>query len=108
MKTFLSKYYMIIIYILLALFFFKSCQACSKDRLLEFKEIEYEQYKDSITKCNNKLIVENNSLKDSLITYNLYIIELQDKINILKGSNQYFQNTNKILINTNSILTNKE
>ena len=33
---------------------------------------------------------------------------LNDKIDILKGSNKHYQQTNRILINTNRNLSNKE
>ena len=40
--------------------------------------------------------------------YRIEIEQLNDKIDILKGSNKHYQQTNRILINTNRNLSNKE
>jgi hypothetical protein len=106
--SFIKKYSQYIIIILLALFLLKNCQSCNKQRQLDYTIYNYEIVLDSMQFLNDKYMLENRDLRDSIGLYKLEVKMLNDKVDILKGSNKHYQQTNRILVNTNKNLSNKE
>ena len=106
--NFIKRYSQHIIIILLALFLLKNCQSCSKQRQLDYTIYNYEMVLDSMQFLNDKYMLENKDLRDSIGLYKLEVKMLNDKVDILKGSNKHYQQTNRILVNTNKNLSNKE
>lgn len=107
-KDFINKYSNIILIVLVCLFLLKNCQSCNKQRVIEFNKYNYELVVDSLNNINNQYKIQNQLLKDSIGMYRIEIEQLNDKIDILKGSNKHYQHTNRILVNTNKNLSNKE
>lgn len=103
MKHTYKKYSNWIIVILMSLFLFKSCQSCSRGRLLDYHQRQY--------------VAELTILRDSIdglykdIDSLCNIIELRDQnILYLNNSNQQLHNANNHYIKANQalIITNKE
>lgn len=107
-KDFINRHSNIILIILISLFLLKNCQSCNRQRTIEFNKYNYELVTDSLKYINNQYKIQNQLLKDSIGMYRIEIEQLNDKIDILKGSNKHYQQTNRILINTNRNLSNKE
>ena len=108
MKEFIHRYYNTIICFLLCIFLLKSCQSCNRQKTIEYNQYNYELELDSISNLNDYYKSEIMALQDSISKYKIHVEQLNDKIDILKSSNNHFQRTNRILINTNSNLSNKE
>ena len=115
MKQLYIKYRDVLVGLLMTLLCFKSCQSCSRDRIIEFQSIKNEVLVDSLKRDINVL----NSQKDSMTSdIQLYISNIQslnntidiykEEIQDLKADNKHYRNTNRVLINTNNQIINKE
>lgn len=115
MKKFYQKYKDWIVICLLALFCLKSCQSCSRSRIINFNKNKSEILEDSLKKS---IYVLNEQLDDMRDEIQFYVLKLetQDSVIItlksenqnLKENNNYFRNANNILIKTNNQIINKE
>ena len=126
MKKIYQKYKDWFVIGLFVLFCLKSCQSCSKSRIIEFTDknhaimMEELKYKDamiidSLENYINTLDYRVNSLYNENQLYISQINALKSTIELykeenrdLKDNNKHYRNTNRVLINTNNQIINKE
>ena len=100
---------------LFCLFCFKSCQSCSRNRMIEFSNAKHVSIIDSMKNDIITINHQNDSLnniiqlqqmeilsKDALIQSNNTMIETY------KEETKHYRNTNRVLINTNNQIINKD
>lgn len=107
-KEFYNKYKDWFLIILLILLSFKGCQSCSKNRQLEYKEIQYLFFKDSVMYIQDSLSNIIDSLNSELTIYKVQSETLKEFNNSLKETNSNLSRSNKNLSETNKNLTNKD
>lgn len=107
MKKLYQKYKDWVVITLVLLFAFKSCQSCSRNRLIKFNEAKYTNQIDSLNDSINNYIFKVQSIEDSLNMYKNMIHILKDNNDILLESNKHYRTTNNILIKTNKEIINK-
>jgi hypothetical protein len=76
------------------------CKSCSKNRVIEFNKIKYENRLDSIQ-------AECNKLNDSLDYYKYQLNTTNVINNKLQEDNNYYKQSNMDLIDTNRKIINK-
>ena len=113
-KELYNKYINWIVVILLLLFTLKGCQSCSRNRVIEYNQNQYEQsesvlndYIDSmemVIQCQNYRI---DSLNTVIVNKDFQLNILNNELGELKESVKHYRNTNTTLVNTNRELTNK-
>jgi uncharacterized membrane protein YgaE (UPF0421/DUF939 family) len=115
MKDWYNKYKNYVVIGLLVLLGFKSCQSCSKSRLVEYNEAKYGVLVDSLVNLSNEKDKLVDSLKNDIRLYtnelqslNKIIDQYKEVNQTLKDDNKHYRNTNRVLVNTNNQIINKE
>ena len=114
-KDLYKKYVNYVVVVLIILLGLKSCQSCSRSNRIEYNNILYTQYCDSIDSVVISRDHTIDSLNSELSLYKYKVESLQetntslrDVNKNLKESNTNLSLSNKSLSNTNSKLVNKE
>ena len=115
MKKIYQKYKDWFVVGLLLLFCFKSCQSCSKSRIIEFNDRKNVEVVDSLKR---DISILNSSIDSMSTDIQLYLSKIQslegtidiykDENQNLKADNKHYRNTNHVLVNTNKQIINKE
>lgn len=105
LKEIYTKYTKWIIVILLCLLTFKSCQSCSRNRTMQFNDLQYTEYIDSLNTVIDSLEMRNDSLLDSVNQYKIEVKNLNKLIDRYEKDNNHYKSMNKSLINTNKELS---
>lgn len=98
--SYIKKYSLAIIGILLFLLTCKSCQSCSRARTIEWNRMEYIECTDSLNReisdLKHKCLVSEDSIK----VLNTEINALREMNGMMSGSLDHARATNKSLIKT--------
>lgn len=98
MKKFYKKYINWIVIILIAMVGFKSCQSCSKSRIIEYNAIKNEE---CIKKLHDTMYIfskEIDSLENIIALYKKDVEMLEGNNELLIETNRYYKETNNTLI----------
>ena len=105
LKEIYTKYTKWIVIVLLCLLTFKSCQSCSRNRTMQFNDIQYTEQIDSLNVVIDSLEMRNDLLSDSINHYKLEVKSLNKLIDKYEKDNNHYKSMNKSLINTNKELS---
>ena len=105
LKEIYTKYTKWIVIILLCLLTFKSCQSCSRNRTMQFNDLQYTEYIDSLNTVIDSLEMRNDSSLDSVNQYKIEVKNLNKLIDRYEKDNNHYKSMNKSLINTNKELS---
>lgn len=115
MKKIYNKYKDWFVIGLVMLFCFKSCQSCSRSRVIEFNNKNHTEMIDSL---KQDISILNDSVDNMNANIQLHLSKIQSlerTIDIykeenkgLKDDNKHYRNTNRVLVNTNNQIINKD
>lgn len=115
MKKLYQRYKDWFVICLLMLFCFKSCQSCSKSRIIEFNDRKNIEVVDSLKRDISILNSSIDSMSTDIQLHLSKIQSLERTIDIykeenqeLKNNNNHYRNANRVLVNTNNQIINKE
>lgn len=97
---YIRKYSIAIICALILLFAGKSCQSCSRGRVLDYQKAQYEHIVDSLNAVNRTLDVDLQVAGDSIKILNTEIVALKEMNGMIQGSLDHARKTNTTLIKT--------
>ncbi len=95
MKT---KYLISALVVLAFLYTCKSCQSCSRQRQIDWNQMEYVANLDSIDSINRNLQAQNVKLEDSIKILHTEIRALRELNGSVNASLEHARQTNKALI----------
>lgn len=115
MKKIYQKYKDWFVIALLAILCFKSCQSCSRGRIIEFNDKKHTILIDSLERDISILDEQLSDMHKDAQIHLMKIQSLEEALEMykeenkdLRDNNKHYRTTNKVLVNTNNQIINKE